>query len=149
MKATGYIAVAAALCSALLYLVPNSVAQQRKFNPDGSFWIIGAAPKGFDDFGGINLNSHRSRRFPSSGVNLTNGTVLKFRTISVTRNALTFTTFARRGISYRFSGRFLRGGIFFSEVADEEPVLEGTLVKLANRQVVAESRIKFSYFGGT
>jgi hypothetical protein len=135
----------------VLLLVLSSVAagQRRRFNPDGSFWIIADAPKGFEDFGGINLNSHRNRRLPSSGINLTNGAVIRFRTLSIAREKFTFTTRVRHGISYRFSGRFLKGGTFFSEISDDEPVLEGTLTKLSNGRVVAQAQLRFSYFGGT
>jgi hypothetical protein len=137
------------LCAVTSAPALSTPEQQRRFNPDGSFWIIGDAPKSFQDFGGINLNSHGNRRLPSSGVNLTNGAVLKFKTISVAREKFTFVTYVRRGVSYRFSGRFLKGGNFFSDIADEDPVLEGTLTKLSNGKVVAESMLKFSYFGGT
>ena len=144
------IAQIAVVSSCVMLLTVVSVSgQQRRFNPDGSFWIIGDAPKGFEDFGGINLNSHRDRRFPTNGINLTNGADIKFRTISISRERLAFTTSSRRGISYRFTGRFLRGGNFFRDVADENPVLEGTLTKLSNGRVVSQAQLKFSYFGGT
>ncbi len=124
-------------------------APQRRFNPDGSFWIIGDTPKGFEDFGGINLNSHRNRRLPASGINLTNGVVIRFKTISIAREKFTFTSNTRRGISYRFSGRFLKGGTFFSDISDDDAVLEGTLTKLSNGRVIAQAKLLFSYFGGT
>lgn len=133
----------------LISAVAPADAQRPRFNPDGSFWIIGEVPKPFDDLGGINLNSNHNRRLPSSGVNLTNGALLRFKTISIAREKLIFTTYPRRGVSYRFTGRFLKGGVFFSEVMDEDPVLEGTLTKVTNGRVAAEAKLKFSYFGGT
>jgi hypothetical protein len=132
-----------------LSVLPTDAAQRKRFNPDGAFWIIGEAPRGFQDFGGINLNLHSNRRLPSGGVNLTNGALLKFQKLSVAQDKFTFTTFPRRGTSYRFSGRFLRGGTFYAEALDDDPVLEGTLIKLFNGKVVAEANVKFSYFGGT
>ena len=132
-----------------LSALPLEAHKNQKFNPDGSFWIIGDAPKGFQDFGGINLNFHRNRRLPSSGVNLTNGAVLRFQRISIAQQKFTFTTQVRRGTSYRFTGRFLKDGVFFAEILDDDPVLEGTLTKVSNGKVVAEANLKFSYFGGT
>ena len=51
-----------------------SIAQTRRvrFDPDGSFWIQGKPPNGFEDFSGINLNAKRNRDIPASGVDLTN-----------------------------------------------------------------------------
>lgn len=143
--------ICCALLATTLTLVvpPSEAAQRQRFNPDGSFWIIGDAPKGFQDFGGINLNSHRNRRLPSGGVNLTNGAVLRFQRISIAQEKFTFITQVRRGTSYRFTGRFLKGGVFFAEILDDDPVLEGTLTKLSRGKVVAEAKLKFSYFGGT
>jgi hypothetical protein len=140
---------AGSMAAVLLLILSSVEGGQQRFNPDGSFWIIADAPKGFEDFGGINLNSHHNRRLPSSGINLTNGALIRFRTISIAREKFTFTTRVRRGISYRFLGRFLKGGTFFSEISDDEPVLEGTLTKLLNGRVVAEAQLRFSYFGGT
>jgi hypothetical protein len=52
-------------------------------------------------------------------------------------------------VSYSFSGKFLRGGVFAAQALDEEPVLEGVLRKRSRGKIVAEARLRFSYFGGT
>jgi hypothetical protein len=122
--------------------------QRERFNPDGAFWIMGDAPKGFEDFGGINLNSNRNRRLPAAGVDI-NGRTLKFKTLSISRDRLVFTTEAVRGISYGFKGKFLRGGTFAAQDLTDVAVLEGTLTKFSKGQSVAESKMKFTYFGGT
>jgi len=54
------------------------------------------------------------------------------------------------GVSYAFTGRFLKGGVFAALNLDEEtPVLEGLLTKYKTGKKVAEAQLKFTYFGGT
>lgn len=124
---------------------------KERFDPDGSFWIIGTPPNEFSDFGGINLNTKKRNRLPAPGLQLNNGKTFRYKTLSVKRESFTFTTLARGGVSYSFAGRFLRGGVFFdtAELDDQTPVLEGTLIKYKAGKKVAEADLKFSYFGGT
>lgn len=138
----------------LICLFASSAAfAQRKasrFDPDGSFWIIGETPNEFSEFGGINLNAKRSRRLPVQGFQLRSGKNISFKTLVVKRDNFTFTTVTVGGISYSFSGKFLKGGVYSAGDLDEDtPVLEGTLTKFRGGQKVAEAKLKFSYFGGT
>ena len=140
----------------LLILAVCSVAvvvgQRRsaRFDPDGTYWIHGDHPDGFSDFGGINLNAKRVRRFGPAGLSLNNGKNFRFKTISVKQNNFTFTTVTLSNISYSFSGKFLKGGIFESAGLDDEvPVLEGVLTKYKGTKKVAEANLKFVYFAGT
>ena len=139
--------------SAIALVVFGSVfsgyTQREPFNPDGTFWISGEPPAAFKDFGGINLNASRNPRLNKPGVNLTDGRWLKFRTLTVNRNNLVFTTTTVRGTAYRFKGKFLRGGTFAAHDLEDVRVLEGTLTKINGGKVVAQERLKFSYFGGT
>jgi hypothetical protein len=128
---------------------------QRRFDPEGQFNPIGNPPKGLEEVASIDLfRSGNGRPFTShihSGVATTRGVVYRFQSISATRNRITFTTRVRGGISYRFTGRFLKGGVFAemdSSVWDQ-PLMEGTLTKLRNGRMVSEARMRFSYFGGT
>jgi hypothetical protein len=130
-------------------------SSQRRFDPEGQFNPIGSPPQGLDEVASIDLfRSGRGRPFTShthSGVVTTRGVVYRFQSISASRNSMTFTTRARGGVSYRFAGRFLKGGVFAemdSSVWDQ-PMLEGTLTKLRNGRKVSEGRMRFSYFGGT
>jgi hypothetical protein len=83
-------------------------------------------------------------------VQINNGTTYRFKTLTVKQNDFNFTTVARGGVSYTFSGKFLKGGNFAATWSgDEEPVLEGTLTKFRNGKKLAEAKLKFSYFGGT
>ena len=134
----------------LLLAIPALAQRSARFDPDGSFWIIGDHGDGFSDFGGINLNAKRLRRLPPSGVQLMDGKTVRFKTLTVKRDNFTFTTVSVNGISYSFSGRFLIGGDFATiDLSDERPVLEGVLRKHKAGNKVAESRLKFMYFGGT
>jgi hypothetical protein len=140
------------LVSILLVLGISAPAQTRRqqFNPDGSFWIVGAPPNGFQDFGGINLNGRRLRHIPSQGLQLINGKTFHFKSLVVKRNDFRFTTISLGGVHYTFFGRFLRGGVYAElGLDDEKPVLEGTLAKYVRGKKVAEEKLKFSYFGGT
>jgi hypothetical protein len=133
--------------------IPSAFSQKSKtppFDPDGSFWLHGPPPTDFSDFGGINLNAKRSRHLPDAGLDTNNGKHYRYKTLSVKRHSFTFTTIAMRGVSYSFSGRFLKGGIYQSGILDDEtPVLEGTLTKYRAGKKVAEAKMKFVYFGGT
>jgi hypothetical protein len=134
----------------LLLVVSAPAVSQTRFNPDGSFWIIGETPKGFSEFGGINLNARRLRRLPSQGLQLINGKTFNYKTLTVKQNNFRFTTVTSGGVYYTFVGKFLRGGVFAEQdLFDEQPVLEGVLRKYTGGKKVAEAKLKFSYFGGT
>lgn len=140
----------------LLSLISTSAFSQRSksepFDPDGSFWLQDGVtpPHDFSDFGGINLNAKRSRHLPQPGLESNNGKRYRFKTLSVKRERFTFTTMTVAGVSYSFSGRFLKGGVYSSGILDDQtPVLEGTLTKFRGAKKVAEAKLKFVYFGGT
>jgi len=145
------------LCAqiSLLFLIVAAVpshAQKNspRFDPDGSFWVSGTPPDDFLELSAINLNAKRMRRLPSPGLQVTDGTTYRFKTLTVKRNSFTFTTVSLKNISYSFSGRFLRAGVYAeTELNDERPVMEGTLTKYRAGNKVAEARIQFYYFGGT
>lgn len=124
--------------------------KREKFDPDGAFWIHGQPPTEFSDFSAINLNAKRGRRLPAAGVQLSNGKNFRFRTLSTKPEELVFSTIVNGGISYSFSGKFLKTGVFATAMLDDEtPVLEGTLTKFKAGKKVAEANLKFVYFGGT
>jgi hypothetical protein len=129
-----------------------AIAQTRRevFDPDGSFWIQGKPPRGLEDFSGINLNAKRNHDLPPSGVDLTNGTQMRYKSLAVTPDKLRFTTIVVRGVSYSFRGRFLKGGVLAAADLDQDtPVLEGILTKFKKGQKVVSANLKFTYFGGT
>ena len=136
---------------------PDNTAYEavaRKFDPEGEFNVEGSLPKGLSEISTIQLlrdakssflNSH-SGLYTNRGV-----TYYRFKTLTVTRERFTFTTVALDGVSYSFTGRFLRGGVFAELDSDQwgKPILEGQLSKFAGRRKVAGAALKFSYFGGT
>jgi hypothetical protein len=142
-----------ALLTLAILAVNVSAFGQRKsprFDPDGTFWIVGDTPSNFSEFSAINLNAKRSRYLPSPGLQITDGKTFRFKTLTVKRDNFTFTTVTVRGVSYSFSGKFLKGGIFYTSGLDDTiPVLEGTLTKFRDGQKIAEANLKLSYFGGT
>jgi len=142
--------VALSIVVACLVHVATAQSKRNRFDPDGSFWIKGDHPDGFSDFAGINLNAKRDKHLPNPGLELNNGRAFRFKQLSVSRERFTFTTVALSNISYSFSGRFLKGGVYGAgNLDDETPVLEGTLIKYRNRKKVAEAKLTFVYFGGT
>ena len=146
--------LAKGISSLLLVFLTCSVihgqAKKERFDPDGSFWIFGAAPHEFSDFGGINLNAKRSRHLPTAGVQLNDGRNFRYKVLSVKQERFTFSTVAVSNISYSFAGKFLRGGVYqASNLDDEKPVLEGVLTKYSGGRKVAEAKLQFVYFGGT
>jgi hypothetical protein len=127
-----------------------ALSQNNRFDPDGSFWIVGTPPNEFSDFSAINLNAKKLRRIPAPGYQTNDGKSFRFKTLVVKRDNFTFTTVVVRGVSYGFTGKFLKGGNFAAAWSgDEDPVLEGTLTKFRDGKKVAEAKLKFSYFGGT
>ena len=142
------IVVGAIFCISDLDL--SAQAKKERFDPDGAFWILGQPPNEFSDFSGINLNAKRVRRLPPAGVQLNNGKNFRFKTLVTKPDALTFTTVMLGGVSYGFSGKFLKTGVFETATLDDQtPVLEGTLTKFKAGKKVAEANLKFVYFGGT
>ena len=135
----------------LIALTTPALGQKtERFDPDGSFWIIGGPPNEFSGFGGINLNRKRLRHLPASGVQAEEARNYRFKTLIVKRDNFTFTTVTVGGVSYSFTGKFLKGGNFAASwLGDEDPVLEGTLTKFRGGKKVAEAKLKFMYFGGT
>lgn len=142
------------LLFSLVFMVPvaskSQATRNARFDPDGTFWIKGDKPADFSDFGDINLNRKKSRHMAKSGVGIINGKHIPYKLLSVTQQKFTFTTTVVGGVSYGFSGKFLRGGVFQSSVLDDEtPVLEGVLTKFKAGKKVASAKLSFVYFGGT
>lgn len=142
--------------SALLFftlLVPISSEAQKgreRFDPNGTFWILGDPPSEFSDFSAINLNARKVRWLPATGLQLNNGRLFRFNQLTVLRQKFTFTTTQVGGVSYSFSGRFLKGGVYSETVIDDQsPVLEGVLTKFKLGKKMAEAKLRFGYFGGT
>lgn len=133
----------------------GSLLVQKAFRPYGYFSLVGKPPKGFENFDTIQYWRAQDEQTGAdissrtSGVNETGGVVYRYATISVTRQTFVFNTRSVRGVSYKFSGRFLRSDFVGAEMNFERPVLVGTLGKYRNGQRVATANVKLSYFAGT
>lgn len=130
-----------------------AAASLQTFDPEGEFDVIGEPPKGLTEVSAIQLlrDTKKSYLNSHSGLYTNRGVTYRFKTLSVTRERLTFTTVPVQGISYSFTGRFLRGGVYGELNSDQwgKPILEGRLNKLRDGKRAATANLKFSYFGGT
>ena len=96
--------------------------ESARFDPDGSFWLHGRhAPDEFSDFGAINLNAKRLRRLPSPGLQLIDGTTFRFKTLNRQTQQLHLHDGDANGVSYSFSGRFLKGGVYAARIWTTKP----------------------------
>ena len=76
---------------ALLFATwPAAPAQTKstRFDPSGAYWISGEPPADFSDFSAINVNMRQLRRLPTSGMELNDGTRLRFKTVVVKQSSL-------------------------------------------------------------
>lgn len=132
----------------------STARNQERFDPQGEFVPHGKVPQpqGFEKIGGFRLwcDKHGGNIDRRSGVYTTKGATYRFRTITVTRKEFTFTTETIRGLSYGFTGQFLRGGVFREADLDVQiPVLAGVMSKYRGGHKVAEARMRFAYLAGT
>jgi hypothetical protein len=134
-------------------LEPAPSAFAQKFDPEGEFNVEGKLPKELSEVSTIQLLRDIKKSFMNShsGLYTNRGVTYRFKTLTVTRERFTFTTVAIGEISYSFTGRFLRGGVFAELDSDQwgKPILEGQLSKFRGRRKVSAASLKFSYFGGT
>jgi hypothetical protein len=144
----------------LFVILPSSGAANtcvpagaQQFDPEGEFNVEGEPPGGLSEVSTIELLRDARRSFlnPHAGVYTTAGVTYRFKTVNVTREKFTFETVAIAGISYSFTGRFLRGGVYAEMNSDQwgKPILAGRLTKQRGGRKVARANLKFSYFGGT
>jgi hypothetical protein len=133
----------------------GSISVQKAFRPYGYFSLVGKPPREFANFDTIQYWRKEDEQTGAdisertSGVNETGGVVYRYATISITRRVFVFTTKSVRGVSYKFSGRFLRSDFVGAEMNFERPVLAGTLGKYRNGKRVATMNVRLSYFAGT
>ncbi len=71
----------------------------------------------------------------------------KLTNISLKGFHFSFETETIDGVSYTFTGRFLRGGIYYRS-APKGIVLQGQLGRIRNRKLEAEAKVAFGWYGG-
>lgn len=128
---------------------------QKSFRPYGYYSLVGAHPRGFENFDTIQYwRKQDEQSGPDisdrlSGVTADEGVLYRYRTITINRRGFAFTTRVVKGTSYSFNGRFLRTDFVNTELDFDKPVLAGTLTKYRRGKKVAEADVKLSYFAGT
>lgn len=140
---------------------PNSRESEElepKFNPTGYYSFAGRSPKGLEEIEWIDIDtaeikpdSYRWAAVPPSGFIRAGGRIYKMSRVLINDRAISFSTESINGNGYHFSGRFLRGGVYY-DTLDELPsqvvVLEGRLTKMRNGRKVVERNADFTWFGG-
>jgi len=140
------------------------------FRPDGYFYVKGAAPEGFEDFGHIELltvdpimtfdpiqrlTSHSGVRRPPSDSRLytKDGKSYKFtkfaefeRHSSGWGDVFEFETEMIEGVSYQFTGKFTRPCVFSQdERGSKKVVAEGRIAKFRDSKEAATAKVQFTY----
>ena len=69
----------------------------------------------------------------------------KLASVTLIGNRLSFRSRTKGGVSYQFTGRFLKGGDLSELNPSQEPVLRGEMAKVANQRVLAKSDVEFFY----
>jgi hypothetical protein len=130
-----------------------TTAVAQNFDPEGEFNVEGNLPRGLNEVSTIQLLRDAKKSFLNShsGLYTNRGVTYRFKTLTVTRERFTFTTVPLNGVSYSFTGRFLRGGVFAELNSDQwgKTILEGRLTRFKDGRKTAGANLKFSYFGGT
>jgi hypothetical protein len=144
----------------VLSTIPQASAQnlisdefiRARFDPFGSYTILGRTPQGFADFYNFQIDlidkptkgrPLRINGFVQSGPN--GEIICYFDTVTITLEKLAFRTKEEQGVSYSLEGRFLRKGDF-SRLPRKTAALEGRLVKYQGAKKVAEAKLKFWYY---
>ncbi|HEV2915696.1 MAG TPA: hypothetical protein VGX92_20615 [Pyrinomonadaceae bacterium] len=134
---------------------PPPLIIQGAFCPYGYFSLVGKHPAGFEKFDTIQYwRKDQEQSGPDiserrSGVTADDGALYRYITVSVSRRKFAFSTARVKGISYGFTGRFLRTDFVNADMDFDKPVLVGKLVKYRNGRKAAEANVKLSYFAGT
>ncbi|CAN5287935.1 hypothetical protein BH20ACI1_BH20ACI1_18500 [soil metagenome] len=129
-----------------------------EFEVGGFYSIIGELPKGFEDFEEISVTimdyenaseetDYEGISIPPKGYLLQAEKEFNFTRISLTNKLMAFETQTVKGISYKFSGKFLEKAPFWN-FDSETPVLEGHLVKFKKGKKAAESNVRLQWYGG-
>ena len=120
---------------------------------NGAYVFDGKAPKGFEnldalEFPGVllNLSPDGSRvqsvaSNPQANVFLKRGRQFKAQRVTLTGDQISFETESVGGISYQFTGKFIKGSVDRNELLDA--TLQGRLTKLQNGKKIAEAQMSF------
>ena len=141
-------------------LPPPAIADSEQsapseFDASGDYYIAGERPKGFKDFDGLSVLTVDYETqleeypyyaaIPPEGFAQSASGKHKFARISVGGIAkqLAFETEAKKGVSYKFVGKFL-DEMKYDEAANANILIEGRLTKMRNGKKVAESEVRLA-----
>lgn len=130
---------------------------EAEFDPEGYYFFDGSL-EGFEEFQYIKINNKNfdvkpnDKRYgdlvsPNGFVILQNGKdadYIDFSKINIGNGKIQFETETAKGSSYEFTGEFLVKGNFYT-LDENTEVLEGTLVKKRNGEVIAKSNINLKW----
>lgn len=123
----------------------------------GYYYIIGEQPKGFRDFGYLEISTYEYDEKLGKVVPVKIGGSINFdkryfdiSKINITGERIAVVTKPQKGISYQFDGKFIdEEQVKYKDEDGEEitnwAVLEGRLTKWRSGVKIAEAKVKFSY----
>jgi hypothetical protein len=112
---------------------------------EGFYEVLGARPKGFEQFGNFMIRAPQGGRISGAVVPL-EGEIYEFASAALSGDKLTFVTRKVRGVHYSFDGTFLGQPPFASN--KKAAVAEGSVRKFRGEQVAAEASMKFYFDQG-
>lgn len=112
---------------------------------EGFYEVLGARPKGFEQFGNFMIRAPQGGRISGAVVPL-EGEIYEFASAALAGDKLTFVTRKVRGVHYSFDGTFLGQPPFASN--KKAAVAEGSVRKFRGDQVAAEASMKFYFDEG-
>lgn len=112
---------------------------------EGFYEVLGARPKGFEQFGNFMIRAPKQGRISGAVVPL-EGELYEFARATLAGGKLTFVTQKVGGVHYSFDGQFLAAPPFAGN--KKVAVAEGLVKKFRGEQVTAEASMKFYYDEG-
>ena len=141
--------------------VANTESEEKteyEFDAGGDYYIIGELPKGFKDFDTLSIttknyenvseeNNWEGFSIPPEGYVFTKRE-FKFVRIKIADKQIAFKTETKKGISYKFVGKFIdEEEIKLGEYSDYA-VIKGSIIKMRDGKKIAESKVKFGAVHG-
>ena len=130
----------------------SSTIPQCRFDPDGYFYIKGGPPKGFAEFGYIQLQTGNSGQPPTVGSHLSAGNGKSYRFAGFRTHSsgggitFDFTTETIDGVNYKFSGKFDSICVLAETERDPEKVVAlGTLMKFEKGKQKEAADVELTY----
>lgn len=112
---------------------------------EGFYEVMGARPKGFEQFGNFMIRAPEGGRISGAVVPL-EGKVYEFARATLDGRKLTFVTQKVGGVNYSFEGQFLAAPPFAG--GKKTAVAEGLVRKFRHDQMAAEASMKFYFDEG-